>query len=81
MLEEGGLIDIRMIEGEHYLELSQLGRLEQYSRLYYDLSINIEGIDVIRNMLDRMEAMQEEIDYLYSRLRVYESDERSVTDM
>ena len=46
-LEEGGLIEIRTVDGERYLLTSQLRELERYSHLYYDLSINIEGIDAI----------------------------------
>ena len=43
-LEEGGLIEIRTVDGERYLLASQLRELERYSHLYYDLSINIEGL-------------------------------------
>ena len=44
LLEEGGLIDINITDGERYLFSSQLRDLEQYTRMYYDLSINIEGM-------------------------------------
>lgn len=60
-LEEGGLIEIRTVNGKQYLLLSQLGELERYSHLYYDLSINIEGIDAIRHILGRMDSLQQEI--------------------
>ncbi|MBR8708706.1 hypothetical protein IX321_001507 [Bacteroides pyogenes] len=41
MLKEGGLIETRTEGGEHYLLLSQLPEVERYSRMYYDLSINM----------------------------------------
>ena len=44
MLQEGGLIDILTEGGERCLQFSQLPDVERYSRMYYDLSINIEGI-------------------------------------
>lgn len=72
LLEEGGLIDIHSAEGERYLFSSQLRSLERYSRMYYDLSINIEGIEAIHHMLDRMERLRSEIVTLQSRLRLYE---------
>lgn len=72
-LEEGGLIDIQVIDGERYLPVSQLRELERYSHLYYDLSINIEGIDAIRHMLDRMNRLQEEVADLHRRLQMYQS--------
>ncbi len=68
-LEEGGLIEIRTINGEQYLLASQLRELERYSHLYYDLSINIEGIDAINHMLERLESMQHEVRLLRRQLQ------------
>ena len=68
LLEEGGLIDINITDGERYLFSSQLRDLEQYTRMYYDLSINIEGIEAIHHMLDRMRNLQAEIQSLRNRL-------------
>lgn len=70
-LQEGGLIDIQTEAGERYLLFSQLPDVERYSRMYYDLSINMEGIDAIHHLLERMEDMQKEIHSLRSRLRFY----------
>lgn len=67
-LEEGGLIEIRTVNGERYLLASQLRELERYSHLYYDLSINIEGIDAIRHLLTRMETLQQEVRQLRREL-------------
>ena len=72
-LEEGGLIDVQVIEGDRYLPVSQLRELERYTHLYYDLSINIEGIDAIRHMLDRMNRLQEEVAQLRRQLQVFRS--------
>lgn len=72
LLEEGGLIDIHVAEGERYLLLSQLRTLEQYTRMYYELSINIEGIEAIHHMLDRMEGLRHEVVLLRNKLRLYE---------
>ena len=70
MLQEGGLIDIRTEDGERCLLFSQLPDVERYSRMYYDLSINIEGIDAIHHLLERMEEMQQEIYSLHNKLRL-----------
>jgi len=72
LLEEGGLISVYAEEGEKYFPASQLADLERYSRMYYDLSINIEGIDAIHHLLERMNGLQEEIETLRNRLRLYE---------
>ena len=70
MLQEGGLIDILTEGGERCLQFSQLPDVERYSRMYYDLSINIEGIDAIHHLLKRMESMQQEIYSLHNKLRL-----------
>lgn len=71
LLQEEGLIEIHTEGGEHYLLVSQLPEVERYSRMYYDLSINMEGIDAIHHLLERMENMRREINLLRSQLHVY----------
>ena len=71
LLQEGGLIEVLIEGGEHYLLVSQLPEVERYSRMYYDLSINMEGIDAIHHLLERMESMRKEINTLQSQLLVY----------
>ncbi|MDR1756780.1 MAG: chaperone modulator CbpM [Culturomica sp.] len=74
LLKEEGLIETREKDGREYIPVSQLHYLERYSRMYYDLSINVEGIDVIRHMLERMEEMHREIRRLENRLRCFGMD-------
>lgn len=70
LLEEGGLIEIHTEEEERYLLSSQLRDLEKYTRWYYDLSINIEGIDAIRHILARMKVLQDEMNQLKRKLEI-----------
>lgn len=73
MLEKGGLIEIDSVEGESYLSTSQLYDVERYTRMYYELSINVEGIDVIHHLLDKISSMQKEMSHLKSKLKLYEN--------
>ena len=73
-LEQDGLIEIRTINGVKYFLSSQLYDIERYTRLYYDLSINIEGIDAILHLLQRINNMQQEIKELKIKLKLYEPD-------
>ncbi|MBB4037129.1 hypothetical protein GGR21_003044 [Dysgonomonas hofstadii] len=70
LLEKENLIELHFIDNEYWIDDSQFKPLEEYARWYYDLSINIEGIDVIRNLLDRMDNMQTEISRLREQLRL-----------
>ena len=74
LLEEDGLINVRTVDGERYLLESELGELERFTRWYYDLSINIEGIGVIRDLLSRIHGMEQEIARLKRQLRLFQSD-------
>lgn len=63
-LEEVGLLDFFRSDNETYIQASQLGDLERYVRWHYELSINAEGIDVVQNLMKRIEDMQHEISHL-----------------
>lgn len=65
VLEQEGLIEIQYIDNQQYIEAEQLKNIERYARWYYDLSINIEGIDVIQSLLKKIETMQEELNDLH----------------
>lgn len=56
-----GLLEITIVDNEHSLDISQLDLLERYIRWHYDLEVNIAGIDVIQNLLNRIEEMQSEM--------------------
>ena len=71
MLGEGGLINIEVTNGTQCFQASQLNDMERYAHLYYDLSINMEGIDAIRHLLRRVEALQDRIRTLEHELRFY----------
>jgi hypothetical protein len=71
-LEERGLINIIRIEQEIYIDIIELPRLEKISRLHDELEINVEGIEAITHLLERIENLQSEIASLENRLRLYE---------
>ncbi|GAA4804763.1 chaperone modulator CbpM [Olivibacter ginsenosidimutans] len=71
-LQDEGLIDITVIADERYLPEEQLEDLEQFRRWYYDLHINIEGIDALRHLVRKVNHMQQEIKSLKNRLRLHE---------
>jgi hypothetical protein len=74
-LQEAGLIEIATIEETEYIHESQLNELEKIVRLYYELDINLEGIESVIHLLQRINDMQEEITFLKNRLRLYEASD------
>ena len=73
-LQQTGLIEITTIEKAGFLEESQLKEAEKYIRFHNDLDINLEGIETITHMLQRINLMHDEIVSLRNRLRLYESE-------
>lgn len=71
-LHNYGLVQIVMLEEDEYLEPEQLPAVEKMIRLHYDLKINLEGIDVIANLLNKIEILQQNLTAAQNKLRLYE---------
>jgi hypothetical protein len=71
-LKEFELIEITTIEEKEFIHYEELLSLERLVRLHYDLDINLEGIDVINHLLQRIESMQSEMVALKNKLRMLE---------
>jgi hypothetical protein len=73
-LQQYGLIEITTIKETGFIDRGQLKQLEKFIRLYYDLDINLEGIETVTYMLQRINAMQNEIIALRNQLRLYDTE-------
>lgn len=74
-LQRFGLIETITVEENSFIPEDQVNELEKLVRFYHELDINLEGIDVITQLLERMKHMQEEIIQLRNRLGLYEGKE------
>ena len=74
-LQQNGLIEITTIKESEFIDSNQLLQLEKIINFYYELDINLEGIETINHLLQRISSMQNEIIALRNRLRLYETDE------
>jgi hypothetical protein len=72
-LQESDLIELIVIEENVFLNPIELPKLEQILRLHRELEINLEGIDAIINLLERVEQIQGEMNALKNKLRLYDS--------
>ncbi|QJD95381.1 MerR family transcriptional regulator [Mucilaginibacter robiniae] len=71
-LEDAGLVQITVVNQSRFIPESQLAQLERMVRLHRELDINLAGIEAITHLLQRVEAMQLEMQGLRNRLRIYE---------
>ncbi len=69
---EFGLLETVKVQKTEFIPENQLEKLERMLRLHKELDINLEGIDTIDHLLDRMHDLQTEILNLKNRLRLYE---------
>ena len=74
-LQQNGLIEISTIKDTGFIDADQLQQIEKYIRFYYELDINMEGIETITHLLHRVISLQDEIIMLRNKLRLYESED------
>ncbi|ERR1035437_6613063 len=72
-LQRTGLIEITTIKESGFIDADQLQLLEKFVRFYYELDINLEGIETVTHLLQQINTLQHEILTLSNRLRLYES--------
>ena len=72
-LSEMGLVEIKTIETISYIDSACIYEIEKMIHIHQDLDVNIEGIDVVFNLLQKMDTLQNEVISLKNRLRLYES--------
>jgi hypothetical protein len=70
-LEEYGLVEIVIADQSMCIYATELPRLERIVRLHRELNINPEGIDVIDQLLKRLNDMHHEIIQLRNQLDFY----------
>lgn len=73
-LEKSGLLNVTVMNNDRFIDYEQLQQLECYTRWYYDMDINVPGIDAINNLLDKIKQMQQEMEDLKHRLAVYQTN-------
>ena len=72
-LSEMGLIEIKTIEASQYIDSDSVCEIEKIVRMHQELDVNIEGIDVVFNLLQKIDTLQKELTALKNRLNLYES--------
>lgn len=68
-LQEFGLINVMVVEDSKYLSNEDLKEIEKLIRLHYELGINMEGIDVISNLLNQIADLQRELTAAKNKLK------------
>ena len=73
-LHQSGLLDIVVVKETVFIQAEQLEHLEKLARLHYDLDINLEGIETIAYLLEKVTRLQDEMTAIKNKLRVYDGE-------
>lgn len=66
-----GLIEIHTVEKTRFLPLEKVADLEKMVRIHQDLDVNPEGIDVIFNLLRKVDDLKSELSETKNLLKRY----------
>lgn len=72
-LSDIGLIETITIENSQCVAETDIRQIDKIIRLYRELDINPEGIDVIMNLLDRIDDLEQRLTATQNRLGLYEN--------
>ena len=71
-LNDYGMMEIIVLEEKKYFAVEKLAVIEKIIRLHYDLEINLEGIDVIINLLNQIDDFKNQLVITQNKLDFFE---------
>lgn len=73
-LHRVGLIEITAVKKDQFIHEDSLIEIEKIIRIHRDLNINLEGVDVVLNLLEKVDHLQNELLKAQNRLQRYEGE-------
>ncbi|WP_276391259.1 chaperone modulator CbpM [Eudoraea chungangensis] len=73
-LQEEGLLRMTYASNNYFLEQDAMHRAEKIIRIHKELNINVEGIDVVFNLLQKVDNLQQEMLQMQNKLNLYEGE-------
>ena len=71
-LQESGLVSMTTIQETRFIPSDELQNLEKLIRMHYEFGINLEGIETVAHLLQKIAGLNEQILQLKNRLQLYE---------
>jgi MerR family transcriptional regulator/heat shock protein HspR len=66
--EDMGLVKPARVSGKRLYSPNDVERLQKISRLTEDLGVNLAGVEIILNLIERLESIQYEMDQMRDEL-------------
>jgi uncharacterized membrane-anchored protein len=67
-----GLIEILTLDNKSFIHEDKVTVVDKIIRIQNDLNLNMEGIDTMFNLLEKINELQAELNTVTNRLRLYE---------
>ena len=71
-LYENELIELKVLNKQRYIIYEDLPKLEKMIRMNQELGINIEGIEAIHHLLQKIEYLQQNLVLIKNKLDILE---------
>lgn len=63
------LIHLETIEKVQYIDIEKINDVEKMVRLYHELQVHEENIDIVFNLIQKIESLQDELKAAQRRLK------------
>jgi hypothetical protein len=70
-LNDFGLIELIYIDKDEFIELEKIQEVERIIRLHNELGVNLEGIDIITNLIEKIDNLQKRLHSVQNQLDIY----------
>ncbi len=71
-LNDFGLIELTYVDKNEFIALEKIQEIEKIIRLHDDLGVNFEGIDIITNLMQKIDTLQKKLNTIENQLNIYE---------
>ncbi|MCD6544745.1 MAG: MerR family transcriptional regulator, partial [Flavobacteriaceae bacterium] len=65
------LIELTYIDKNEFIALEKIQEIEKIIRLHDDLGVNFEGIDIITNLMQKIDTLQNRLNTIENQLSIY----------
>lgn len=72
-LNEFGIVEINTIENTTFIHQEKINDIEKIIRLVEELDVNIESVDIVFHLLNKIETLQEELNSMKNKLSQFEN--------
>ena len=68
-IQAQGLISVQVVDDDKYISDADLKELEKMVEFHFDLGINLEGIEVVHQLLIQNDSLRKKLEVAHQRLK------------